>query len=410
MMDDLFDLVEDRPDNQIYTLSGLIGHLQAVMRFAFPGPVWIRSEIARMNIYPGSGHCYLDLVEKEAGKTKAQLRGIIWSGDLEPIAAKFRNIIKEELRAGISVLFLVRMNMNPVYGFSLVISDVEPSFTLGELARERLQTIATLKKEGLFDANRKIPVPRVPLRIGVISAETSKGFSDFITILKKHPRKYSLDVNLFPALLQGDKAVDSIIRQLKSIESSAERFDIVAIIRGGGDEIGMTCFDSYDMVREICLFPIPVLTGIGHSTNETVAEMVAAQNKITPTDVAYYILGLLDNSFDELEFISRRISDISGRRIRDERKNLELAERMLLMHKGMFFRQAMSTLDNFGIRLKNLDPKNVLKRGYSITRMEDGTVITDSSAVPSGKLIVTELFSGELKSRVESNEELKIKN
>jgi len=388
--------------SRIYTLSEIAEEITMALRETLPEAVWVKVEIAKMNVYPGTGHCYLDLVEKSEGKTKAQVRGVIWANDFEYVDRKFRNIAGSEIRGGITVLFLARLNFHPVYGFSLVISDIEPSFTLGELVRERLATIERLKNEGLLDANKKLPLPLAPLRIAVISAETSKGFADFITILQNSLRKYAFEITLFPALLQGDKAVESISTQLKACSSQKEKFDLITIIRGGGDEIGMTCFDSYTICREIGLCPIPVISGIGHSTNETVAEMVAAQNKITPTDVAYFILGLLDRFLEEVEFSGKRMFDLARRRIREERNNLDHLHKMITIFKDQAIRNKLRILTGFETRLIDLDPRNILKRGYSITYRENGSIIKEVGLLLPDEVIITELAKGKVKSKVES--------
>ncbi|MCX6251497.1 MAG: exodeoxyribonuclease VII large subunit [Bacteroidetes bacterium] len=407
---DLFEDHELKENiNRIYTLSEIAEQMTAALREAFPESFWVKVEIAKMNIYPGTGHCYLDLIEKSEGKTKAQFRGVIWVNDFEYIARKFTNVVGSEIRGGITVLFLARLNFHPVYGFSLVISDIEPTFTLGELAKEKQTTIEKLKKEGLFEANKKLQVPLVPLRIAVISAETSKGFSDFITILRNWERKYAFQITLFPSLLQGDKAVESISNQLKAVGTQKESFDLVALIRGGGDEIGMTCFDSYMICGEIGRLPIPVITGIGHSTNETVAEMVASRNKITPTDVAYFILGLLDGFLEEIEFSGKRTFDLAKIRIRGERNNLDHLYKMLTVFKGQVIRNKLNILSGFETRLHDLNPKNILKRGYSITYREDGTIVKNAATVDPGEMIITELAMGNLKSKVETISENNIK-
>jgi exodeoxyribonuclease VII large subunit len=412
------------PAEDVLSLSDVLDRLMLIVNVSFPATLWVRTEIAKMNVYPATGHCYLDLVEKERGKVRAQARGIIWADSFEVVSEKFRQAVGEDLKGGLTVLFLARVNFHPVYGFSLVITDIEPEFTLGALAREKKLTIEKLKKEGIFDANRKVSLPLVPRRIAVISAETSKGYSDLLSIFRGYHRKYKLDIRLFPALLQGDRAVETIVAQLQYLETVKEQFDIVMIIRGGGDEIGMTCFDHYDLAREIALFPLPVVTGIGHSTNETVSEMVAAHNKITPTDVAYFILARLDSFLDELAALGRRAFELAGRRTREERQSLDhlfgmLAihraqffrnslsdldhlQEMMILHRSQFFRNATSKLNTIESRIRDLDPRNVLKRGYSITRDEKGKIIRNPTEVESGAIISTELFSGTILSKVES--------
>ena len=217
-------------------------------------------------------------------------------------------VAREPLKDGLQILFFASVRFHPQYGLSLQINDIDPTYTLGQMARQRLETIRRLKEEGLFDLNRRLAFPVLPKRVAVISVSTSKGYSDFMNILENRSGNFLFLVTLFPALLQGDRAVDSIMGQLKEIRKSIQRFDVVAIIRGGGGDIGLSCYDDYRLAREVATFPIPVLTGIGHSTNETVVEMVAAGNKITPTDVAYSLVDRFQVNYDRLEEIKNIVS------------------------------------------------------------------------------------------------------
>ena len=309
---------------------------------------------------------------------------------------------------------------------------MEPSFTLGELTRIKVQTIERLRKDELFDLNRQLPIPAAPLRIAIISAETSKGYLDFIQVIRQHPIPYRFEINLFPAFLQGDKAIDSIRKQLKKIQSSsdpvsssqprASSFDLLAIIRGGGDEIGLTCFDDFDLALEICQFPIPVITGIGHSTNETVVEMVASLNKITPTEVAYDLLARLDTAYtalldaeaklktfvtwfltekkERLSRYSENLHSITQTIVRRQHSDLEHLGKTLRILVSHLFSSQKSMLEGLEVQTRNLDPKQILQRGYSMTYDQQGRILKDASAVNAGDIIKTELNKGTIKSTV----------
>ena len=267
----------------------------------YASPYWIRAELSKLNHYPQRGHCYPDLVERQEGKIKAQLRGVIWRDELFEITRKFEEVTREPFREGISIMFLAYVRFTSEYGLSLQIIDIEPLYTLGELAREKMETISRLKKEGIFNSNRLLELPLLPKRLAVISAQTSKGYSDLMITLENNPWGYRFNTRLFHALLQGDGAVDSIRKQLGIVRENQEQFDAVLIIRGGGDEIGMACYDNYLLARDVACFPLPVITGIGHSTNETVVEMVAGINKITPTDVAHFLTGCFRSFSDRIK-------------------------------------------------------------------------------------------------------------
>lgn len=244
----------------------------------------------KLNHYPHSGHCYPDLVEKKDGKVIAQIRSTLWKDDYLRINHNFLQVVRTPLRDGITILFCARINFDSVHGLSLNITDIDPVFSLGELEREKQETIAKLKSELIFDRNRLLQLPLAPKRIAVISVQTSKGYADFLNVIDQNSWNYKFFYVLFPSLLQGEKAVDSIISQLNRIRKVIRHFDVVAIIRGGGGEVGLSCFNNYTLSREIALFPIPVITGIGHATNETVVEMISHKNAITPTDLGNYLI------------------------------------------------------------------------------------------------------------------------
>jgi exodeoxyribonuclease VII large subunit len=321
--------------------------------------------MARLNLYPESGHCYPDLVEKEGKNIKAQMRGTIWAGNYQRISRKFLEIAREPLKDGIQILFFATVKFHPQYGLSLQISDIDPTFTLGQMARDRLETIRKLKEEEVFDLNRDLPFPILPKRIAVISVATSKGYSDFMKILEGIRHSYNFYIVLFPALLQGEKAVESIAGQLQRIRRAKNAFDAVAIIRGGGGDIGLSCYDDYRLAREVATFPLPVITGIGHSTNETIVEMVAARNKITPTDVAYYLVEHFDLFAERLKEIGQTIFGYALDLIATNKETLHsLADRMQgealkhLDYRRMQLDTFMkSTLHNTRLRLRSEDEK-----------------------------------------------------
>ncbi len=273
-----------------YTLLEIERSIESVISRTYNKSYWVKAEISKLNFYPKSGHCYPELVEKQNGKIVAQMRSTIWKSTFIDITTSFRKQTGENLSEGMEVLFRVQVVYKPNYGMSLNVLDIDPSFTLGKLAKERAETIERLKKEGLFDRNRQLSFPYLPLRYAVISVETSKGYHDLIKIIEEKLWFYNTHIELFPALLQGDKAVDSIIEQLTVIEGRKEEFDLVLIIRGGGGEIGLHAYNNYRLSKAVALFPLPVITGIGHATNDPVTCLVANRDKITPTEVANFLV------------------------------------------------------------------------------------------------------------------------
>lgn len=242
-----------------------------------------------------SGHCYPELVQKEDGKIVAEIRGTIWRHHFEAINKRFMSVVKEPLKEDTTLLMKVKVQFHEVYGLSLQITDIDPNYALGELQRERAETLKKLQKEGLIDANQKLEFPLLPKRIAVISAESSKGLSDFMKVIEENDWGYRFITHLFPAYLQGDQAEHSIIHQLNRIAKIQEHFDIVVIVRGGGGEVGMSCYNTYNLCKAIASFPLPILTGIGHSTNLTVAEMISFRNAITPTELGDFLIQAFHN-------------------------------------------------------------------------------------------------------------------
>jgi exodeoxyribonuclease VII large subunit len=276
---------------KVFTLVEVAASIQKTLAQRYASSFWVKAEMNKLNYYPHSGHCYPDLVEKvDGGRVIAQLKSTLWRDDYVRINENFLSVVKSPLTEGIKILFCARITFDPVHGLALRITDIDPVFSLGELEREKQETISKLKEEGIFDRNKTLPFPLLPQRLAVISVQTSKGYADFNKVINNNPWDYKLFHVLFPSLLQGDRAVESIRSQLERIRSLITHFDVVAIIRGGGGDVGLSCFNNLMLCRDIAQFPIPVLTGIGHATNETVAEMVSYKNAITPTELADYLL------------------------------------------------------------------------------------------------------------------------
>lgn len=452
-------------DRKVFTLSDLGKSIRSVIERNYTTTYWIKAEIAKLNHYPRSGHCYPELVDKSGNVIKAQMRAIIWAADYARINREFLNIAGQTLNEGMSILFRASLSFHPVHGLSLQIWEIEPAYTLGEMAMEKTKNMEKLQKEGVFAKNKSVLMPLLIKKIAVISVETSKGYSDFINILRSQAAGFAWWHFLFPSVLQGDKAAEGIISQLRIIRKVRQRFDMVAIIRGGGGDIGLNCYDDYQLAREIAIFPLPVITGIGHSTNETLAEMVAWGNKITPTDVAYFIVdkfksfsqridnaskaiqtkssGLMKWNWQNLDFFSQRmergpklyltaqnqllgnmsvslgnstmqllkqnssrldqlgghISVMAPRNL--YRQNCELDNRSLRLSGCVrtFFADHKAAISHLETKTMLLDPVNVLKRGYSITRL-NGVSLKSTTELKPGDEITTRLYKGIVHSKV----------
>lgn len=276
-------------ERQIFTLKQVALSIKKTIEERYHQTYWVKAEMHKLNLYP-SGHCFPELLQKEDGKIVAQMTASIWNHNYQRINKRFVEVVKEPLREDSTLLMQVKIVFHETYGLSLQILDIDPNYALGELQRERQETLMRLKKENLLNLNQSLPFPLLPKRIALISADTSKGLSDFRKVIDSNPWNYNFFTFLFQAYLQGDIAVASILEQLKKIEKVQDHFDVVVIVRGGGGEVGLSCYNNYELCKAIASFPLPVLTGIGHSTNLTVAEMVAYRNAITPTELGDFLI------------------------------------------------------------------------------------------------------------------------
>ncbi len=291
-------------NKQVFSLLEVSKSIEKTIQNRYTTAYWIKAEMNKLNHYRHSGHCYPELVQKENGKVIAQMNSILWRNDFERINNLFLQTLQEPLKDGIKLLVLAKITYDPSYGLSLKIIDIDPSYTLGDLAREKQETLAYLATHGLENKNKALPFPILPKRIAIISVESSKGYADFIKVLEGNTAGYTFFWHLFPSILQGEKAVVGIVNQLKNIQKVLHHFDVVAIIRGGGGDIGLSCYDNLEMAKAIANFPIPVITGIGHATNFTVAEMIAHTNAITPTKLAVLLL-------EKFQLLDLKLSSLS---------------------------------------------------------------------------------------------------
>lgn len=387
-------------ERKSFTLFEVMQSIQRTIISRYGSTFWVKADMIKLNHYIHSGHCYPDLVEKKNDRTIAQARAIIWKSDYEKINKKFIEITKEPLKDGISIFFLARIGFDPVYNLSITILDIDPVVTLGQLEKERLETINKLKTEKLFNKNKGLTLPLLPQRLAIISVETSKGYSDFMNIINQESDKYKIFTYLFPSLLQGDNAIESLIQALETVERLKHHFDCVLIIRGGGGDIGLSCYNDYELSKTIANFPIPVLTGIGHSTNETVSEMVSCKNTITPTELADFIL----NHFREFEkriIASKdKIIYFSNKIIELENKHIDNIIQKLRIGISNNFITQEKKLENLEKYINILNPVNQLKRGYTIT-YKNGEIIKDKNELKKSDRITTHFYNGEIESIID---------
>lgn len=407
---------------QIFSLSEVTKSISRVIASRYASTYWIKAEMNKLNHYSHSGHCYPDLIEKSKGKVVAEMRGVIWSDDYRRINKQFVAILKEPLKDGINILICSKITFDPIYGISLNIIDIDPSFTLGELESEKQRTIQSLNKEDLFTFGKRLKFPLLARKIAVISVETSKGYADFLNTLDNNAYSYRFFHMLFPALLQGEKAVNSILSQLKNIEKVKHHFDIVVIVRGGGGDVGLSCYNNYALAKAIAQFPIPVLTGIGHSTNVTVSEMIAYINAITPTALAELLIKKFNDYVNTVEKAKELIILRTTRRLSQENVSITNMARLLRssslsrivnhsfqldnlrsklqsgIHGAIVLNK--SSLDLLGHKKEAMDPMNVIRRGYTMT-LHEGKILKNTDDIRLGDALTTILESGRIKSTID---------
>ena len=388
---------------------------------------WLEAEIGQIG--ENNGHCYLEFIQKVEGHNTpvARAKAKCWRNVWGSVRPYFEHTTGQTLTLGMKVLVLVHPDFHEAFGFSWIVDDIDPRFTLGDMARRRQEIIRQLKAEGVFDLNRELPLPLFTQRIAVISSSTAAGYGDFCRQLEENKRGFRFSVTLYESLMQGEGVERSIISALDKINAHIDDYDCVVIIRGGGATSDMSGFDSLLLAENVANFPLPVITGIGHDRDECILDMVSHTRVKTPTAAAAFLI-------DRLEQVARRIDDAADRitsyvqhRMEIEKMRLSrAAERIPILFSLVKSKQENKmealnqriasavqrlidrrrhTLDILEQRTKSLDPTLLLQRGYSIT-LVNGHALRSPSAVKPGDVIVTRLADGTVKSTV--NETKKI--
>ncbi len=349
---------------------------------------WVVAEIGEIRTHH-SGHCYLELVEKSDDKVVAKSRATIWSYTFRNLSVWFEGMTGQPLKKGLKILCNASVQYHELYGLSLNIRDIDASYTLGERARRRQEIINQLIAEGVFNLNKELTLPVVAQRIAVISSPTAAGFGDFVDQITNNVQGYDIDLKLFKAKMQGDDAAESIINSLLSINNSPDKFDLVVIIRGGGSQIDLDCFDDYELALHAAQFPLPVLTGIGHERDETIVDLVAHTKLKTPTAVAEFLLGGMA-AFDEkmdlifsrlyqltneslkyqdqmLATFTQRMTTSSSRILSTKNTQISLLEKELKFVVQNRLNQDTKRLEVLEKALDLLDPEKAFNRGYTLT-------------------------------------------
>ena len=403
----------------LYELNGLV---KRSIRSCLPDTYWVQAELSdvRSNY---SGHCYLEFIQKDVSGNNliAKARGTIWSNIYKMLKPYFEQETGQTFTSGIKVLVQVSVEFHELYGYSLTVLDIDPTYTVGDMERKRREILRQLEEEGVIDLNKELEMPMLPKRVAVISSATAAGYGDFCNQLANNSRGYGFHVELFPAIMQGERVEESILAALDAIYHRMEEFDVVVIIRGGGATSDLSGFDTYLLAASCAQFPLPIITGIGHERDDTVIDKVAHTRVKTPTAAAEYLISMMDKCADVLDGMSlrlmqgvrnrllwehrrienliQRIPSVAVKRIADAKYGLLVAQRDLQMVSRQFLFKKKHRLELLQQRLNDALPEKQLARGYSIT-LKDGKAVKDASMLKKGDTLVTMLYQGKVKSEV----------
>ena len=404
------------------SLSELTNRIQETLKINFDAAVWIRAEISELR-ENYNGHCYLELIEKENNTDVllAKTKATIWSSTYKMLKPYFESSTGQNLRSGLSVLVAVSVEFHGVYGFSLNIRDIDPTFTIGEMAARRLKIIRQLEEDGIADMNKQLPFPRLPQRLAVISSATAAGYGDFCDQLRNDSSRFVFYTKLFQATMQGDQAESSIIAALEKIYDHADLFDVVVIIRGGGATTDLACFDSYNLALNCAQFPLPVIAGIGHQRDVSILDMVAHSSLKTPTAVAEFLISNLQQAenrvldiFSDIRYLVRNKLEIENSFVVQVKTRIKQTLRSWVMQRAhLLDRQKNSLQSSVRMQLlrqnnklllleKNIEthsPAFLLRHGYTISTV-NGKRITSVRQVKVGDKISTFVADGEFISEV----------
>ena len=403
----------------LYDLNALV---RRSLEQCLPDEYWVQAELSDVRTN-STGHCYLEFIQKDPRSNNliAKARGTIWANVYRLLKPYFEESTGQAFVSGIKVLVQVTVSFHELYGYSLTVQDIDPTYTLGDMARRRREILKQLEEEGVLTLNKELEMPVLPQRIAVVSSPTAAGYGDFCHQLKNNSRGFFFHTELFPALMQGDRVEESVLSALDAILNRQEDFDAVVIIRGGGATSDLSGFETYLLAAACAQFPLPIITGIGHERDDTVLDSVAHTRVKTPTAAAEYLINCMDLAADELEVLisqlhesvrsrlteehrklisyRNRIPSAVVRRVSDAklallttRKDISLAVQTLLSRQ----RHRLELLQQ---RLADASPEKMLARGYSIT-LKDGKVVKNGDVLQLNDEIVTRLYQGEIVSIV----------
>ncbi len=381
----------------LYALNALVH--EAVSN-ALPDEYWVEAELAECR--ERNGHCYMELVEKDERSNSpiAKASAKCWRQTWTLLHATFLRATGQPLRAGMKVLLRVYPQFHEAYGFSWIVSDIDPTYTIGDLARRRQEIIKTLKAQGVFDLQRELRLSPFAQRIAVISAESAAGYGDFCRQLLDNEYDLQFHTELFPAIMQGERVEQSVIQALNLINNRIDDFDAVVIIRGGGATSDMSGFDTLPLAENVANFPLPIITGIGHDRDECVLDMVSHTRVKTPTAAATLLITHLCNTLQQVADAENVIAHYAQDRLQRHRLQLEHITTLLPHLAQRLMTEAHHSLERIQLKLEGYDPQLLLQRGYSIT-LHSGQIVKSPQDVKSGDEIETRLKQGTIKSIIQ---------
>ncbi len=404
-----------------YTLRQLNLMVRDAIAMQLPDEYWVEAELSECR--ERGGHCYMELVEKDdrSNTPIARASAKCWRQTWQMVQPYFERTTGQPLRAGLKVLVKVYAQFHEAYGFSWIVTDIDPTYTLGDMARRRQEIIRQLKEEGVFDLQRELRLPLFAQRIAVISASNAAGYGDFCRQLEDNGYGFHFTIQLFPAIMQGEQVESSIINALNQIFNDISHYDVVCILRGGGATADLSGFDTLALAENVAQFPLPIITGIGHDRDESILDMISHTRVKTPTAAATLLVDNLLRVLDRIEraqtFVSHFVSDsihrhqqhisqlatliptLALRTVSDGRHRIEMLQPRPRLAIERLLTEQKHRLERMALQLQGFDPQILLARGYSIT-LKDGRAVRDPAQVKPGDEIETRIEKGTFKSIV----------
>ena len=375
----------------LYSLNNLVRNAIAD---ALPSRYWVVGELSEVR-ETAAGHCYIELVQRDEDtqETIAKARGTVWARIYSLLRPYFLEQTGQPFAAGLKVMLQVTAGFHELYGYTLDVCDIEPSYTIGDIARQRQLIIKRLTDEGVIGLNKELEFPLLPQRIAVISSATAAGYGDFCDQLLNNRYGFAFYPRLFPAPMQGNGAEEGIIAALDRIAWEIDNLDVVVIIRGGGATSELGCFDTYDLANNCAQFPLPIVTGIGHLRDESILDIVAHTSAKTPTAVAEFLIHSMIENETWITELQNSIAKAVARQIEDEKRRIETAIGQLPIYTALYLQAQQHRLELFQRSIDAASPEHILSLGYSITRLH-GKTVRDAAALRPGDEVETTVAGG----------------